>query len=229
MNAMQEYIVVEGGDVHAFSSRLDPAVAIMLQPLACVVHALEVVQEIEGSHIAVIGLGSIGVLFSSVAKERGAARVTDIDPVDRVDVAAIFGVDEMVQTTSDRWAAEAVATKADRPDIVIEAVGHQVSTLVDSTTAVADGGQIYYFGIPDDPIYPFPMMKFLRSCGRLYSGYTPADVRRDCLRRAEEHVEAHPELVGPYLTGTYKFADAEQAFSAAIAPRKGQLKLTLTV
>ena len=227
LNAMSEYIVVNATDVFEYSRAFSPSVAVMLQPLACVVHAVDALQNVAGSQVAVIGQGSIGVLFSHLLKNRGARRVTGIDRVDRTDVAEIFGVDEMLWRTSDHWAAR--LTEGDRPDIVIEAVGHQVSTLIDATDALADGGQIYYFGVPDDPIYPFPMSRFLRARGRLYSGYTPAVARRDCLRRAEKHLMAHPEIVGPYISRTYKFAQAQEAFMDAASPKRGQLKVTLEV
>jgi threonine dehydrogenase-like Zn-dependent dehydrogenase len=226
-NGMSEYIVVDATDVHAFSTDLSPSPAIALQPLACVLHAVDSLEKVEGSHVAVIGQGSIGVLFSRVLKSRGAARVTGIDRVDRSDVATAFGVDEMVWAGSDRWAAE-VGAGSERPDIIIEAVGHQVSTLVDAVTALADGGQIYYFGIPDDPIYPFPMMRFLRLGGRLHAGVTPPGARRESLRRAEAYLAATPELsLESYITHTFPFAQAQEAFEAAGRAARGRLKVTL--
>jgi L-iditol 2-dehydrogenase len=226
LNGMCEYLVVDAVDLFAFSSGLDPAVAIMLQPLACVIHATDALRDVPGSQVAVIGVGSIGVLFGSVLKSAGAARVTGIDRIDRSDVAAVYGFDEMVESTSDRWAAR-VRSGSDRPEIVIEAVGHQVSTLVDATTTIADEGQIYYFGIPDDPIYPFPMLDFLRSHGRLYSGYTPSSKRRQALRRAEEHLRAHPQIVAPYVTHSFEFSRVQDAFTKASTPGPGQLKVIL--
>ncbi|OJU85507.1 MAG: hypothetical protein BGO11_00775 [Solirubrobacterales bacterium 70-9] len=226
LDGMQEYLVVDAVDVFEYSSELAPSVAIMLQPLACVIHAVDVLREVPGSHVAVIGVGSIGVLFAHVLKSAGAARVTAIDRIDRSDIAAIYGIDEMVHSTSDRWAA-GVSGGADRPGIVVEAVGHQVGTLVDATRTIAEGGQIYYFGIPDDPIYPFPMLDFLRVHGRLYSGYTPSSARRSALRRAEEYLRAHPEIVAPYITDSFEFSRAQDAFAKANTPARGQLKVIL--
>jgi len=227
-NAMSEYIVVDGLDVVSFSATLSPSLAIMLQPLACVIYAVDALQNVAGSRVAVIGQGSIGLLFSHVVKSAGAAHVIGVDRVDRSDVAEIYRVDEMVWRASDSWAA-GVLDVGEPPDIVIEAVGHQVSTLIDATTALADGGQIYYFGIPDDPIYPFPMWRFLRSRGRLYSGFTPTEARRGCLTRAQQYLETHPEIGGFYISHTFSFAQAQEAFTAANNPRRGQFKVTLEV
>ena len=47
--------------------------AVGLQPLACVLYAVEQLPDLTGRHVAVIGQGSIGLLFSYVAKALGAA------------------------------------------------------------------------------------------------------------------------------------------------------------
>ena len=51
-----------------------PAEAIGLQPLACVLYACEQLPDLAGRHVAIIGQGSIGLLFSYVAKAAGARR-----------------------------------------------------------------------------------------------------------------------------------------------------------
>ncbi len=106
-----------------------------LQPLACVLYALEQLQNLRGLHVAVVGQGSIGLLFSYAAKALGARRVTGVDPIDRDAVGKEFGVDTVVRATSDRWVSH--LETSDRPDVVIEAVGHQVATLGHAIDAAA--------------------------------------------------------------------------------------------
>lgn len=225
-NAISEYIIASGDDLHAFGPGLSPSAAIMLQPLACVIYAVDRLANIEGSTAAVIGQGPIGVLFGHVLKRRGAARVIGVDRVDRTDLAATFQVDEPVRAASDDWASLAMADE-DRPDIIVEAVGHQVSTLTDAVNALRDGGQIYYFGIPDDPVYPFPMAAFLRKNAKLISGITVSGARRDALKRAEDHIRAYPEIVPSYISRKFNFKDVEEAFNVAITPSIGRLKVAL--
>ena len=126
--------------------------------------------------MAVIGQGSIGTLFSHALKQRGAAHVTGVDPIDRRDVAAEFGVDECVWDTAARWAA----TLADgsRPDLVVEAVGHQAGTLDDAVQAVAKNGRVLAFGVPDEPYYAFPFARFFRKNATLIGGVTEDRRRR---------------------------------------------------
>ena len=65
LNGLQEYLVCSAGDLHAFDDDLPASVAIMIQPLACVIYAMDHLSNIEGSTAAVIGQGPIGVLFSA--------------------------------------------------------------------------------------------------------------------------------------------------------------------
>lgn len=77
-----------------------------------------------------IGLGSLGVLFTHAARSLGAARVTGVDLVDRSDVAAASGIDTTVWRHS-RDRAQGL-DPADAPDVVVEAVGHQQGTIADA-------------------------------------------------------------------------------------------------
>ena len=57
--------------------------ATVVQPLCTVLHQLDRIPEVAGKRVAVIGQGSIGLLFSHALKARGAAWVTGVDRVDR--------------------------------------------------------------------------------------------------------------------------------------------------
>jgi threonine dehydrogenase-like Zn-dependent dehydrogenase len=222
-DGIAELVVTDGNGLARYDTALPPTTAVMLQPLACVLYAVEQLGDVRGQRVAVIGQGPIGLLFSHVLKARGAARVTGVDPVDRAAVASVFGVDEVVTARAERWAGR--LSDADRPSVVVEAVGHQISTLAPALDAVAFGGQVFYFGVPDDPIYPFDMMTFLRKNLTLRSGV--ALERRRVLADAGAYLAAHPELREGYVTHVHPVADVEAAFGAAVAPRPGQLKIAV--
>ena len=222
-DGIAELVVTDGDGLAGYDTGLPATTAVMLQPLACVLYAVEQLGDVSGQTVAVIGQGPIGLLFSHVLKARGAARVTGVDPVDRTDVASVFGVDEMVTARAERWAGG--LSDAERPSVVVEAVGHQISTLQPALDAVAPGGQVFYFGVPDDPVYPFDMLTFLRKNLTLRSGVTLE--RRRVLADAGTYLAAHPALRDCYVTHVHPVADVEAAFSAAIAPRPGQAKIAL--
>jgi L-iditol 2-dehydrogenase len=123
-DGLSDYVITDGNAVFEYETAMDAAAAVMLQPLACVIYAARQLPDMSGLDVAVLGQGSIGVLFSHVLKSMGARHVTGVDRIDRSPVATAFGVDESVHTSSRSWAATLSENR--RPNIVIEAIGHQV-------------------------------------------------------------------------------------------------------
>jgi threonine dehydrogenase-like Zn-dependent dehydrogenase len=222
-DGLMERVVADGDGLVAYDPGLSPAHAVALQPLACVLYAVEQLPDLAGRHVAVIGQGSIGLLFSYLAKTAGAARVTGVDPADRSVVGPKFGVDNVIRATSDRWLSHLAA--ADKPDVVIEAVGHQVATLGHAIEATAFGGTVFYFGVPDDDSYPISMRAMLRNNLTLKSGVTLD--RRRVLEAADAFVRAHPDLLPNYLTHTFGIDDVQAAFELASRPAPGRIKIAI--
>lgn len=222
-DGLMERVVTDGNGLAPYHPRLSPHHAVGLQPLACVLYAVEQLPVLRGRRVAVLGQGSIGLLFSYVAKAAGAARVTGVDPVDRAAIGPSFGVDDVVRATSDRWVDHLAA--ADKPDIVIEAVGHQVATLNHAVEAVAFGGTVFYFGVPDDDSYPLNMRTMLRNNLTLKSGVTLD--RRRMLDRADAFARDHPELLDNYLTHTFGFDEVQSAFELACRPTPQRVKIAI--
>ncbi|MCW2540912.1 MAG: putative alcohol dehydrogenase, zinc-binding domain protein [Frankiales bacterium] len=223
-DGIAEFVVSDGDGLFAYDASLPATTAVMIQPLACVLYAAEQLGNIDGATVAVIGQGPIGLLFSHVLKQRGAAHVIGVDRIDRSGAAKAFLVDETVTAAADRWAAELV-TEASRPNVIVEAVGHQISTLRSCMDAAAFGGQIFYFGIPDDVTYPVEMMTLLRKNLTLRSGFTIE--RRRVLSDAVGYLSENPDLIDTYVTDVFPVSDVQAAFDAAISPKQGQLKIAI--
>lgn len=222
-DGLMDQVVADGEGLVRYEPSLTPELAIGLQPLACVLYAVEQLGDLAGRHVAVIGQGSIGLLFSYVAKAAGAALVTGVDPVDRETLGPRFGVDRVVRATSDRWIRH--LDPAERPDVVIEAVGHQVATLGHAIEAAAFGGTVFYFGVTDDDTYPISMRTMLRNNLTLKSGVTLE--RRRMLTAASAFAAAHPDLLTEYLTHTFRTADVQAAFETACRPTPGRVKIAI--
>lgn len=224
-DAIAEYVLTGVSDVAPYDRALPPTTAILLQPLACVLEALDRVPGVGGARVAVLGHGPIGALFSQVAKHRGARHVTAIDRVDRAELAGCFGVDEFVHASSDDWSAS--LSDADRPDVVIECVGHQPTTLRDAIRAAAPDGTILYYGIPDDQVYPIALLQLLRK--RLTLVTTMTRDRSRAIVRAGEHLAAHPGLRDGYVTHHFPVDDVQRAFELGAVPAAGRLKVALSM
>jgi threonine dehydrogenase-like Zn-dependent dehydrogenase len=221
-DAIAEYIVSDGEMLITVGPELSPATAITIQPLACVLYAVEQIPGIAGTRAAVLGQGPIGLLFSHVLNQRGA-RVTGIDRVDRSGHASAFGVYETVTSSADRWASS--LADPDRPQLIVEAIGHQVATFRLCFEAAAFGGQVFYFGVPDDIVYPMEMRTFFRKNLTLRAGWTMD--RRRVLRDAAGYLAAHGDLRDAYVSHVFKAAEVQRAFEAAAVPKPGQFKIVL--
>ncbi|MGE2835733.1 zinc-binding dehydrogenase [Mycobacterium sp. SMC-4] len=221
-DGLMEYVVSDGDGLAAYDPGLDPAHAVALQPLACVLYAVEQLPDLTGRRVAVIGQGSIGLLFSYVAKACGAAHVTGVDPIERTSIGPAFGVDTVVRATSDRWVSH---LRDERPEIVIEAVGHQVATLAHAIEAAAFGGTVFYFGVPDDDTYPISMRTLLRNNLTLKAGVTLE--RRRVLADADAFARAHPGLLDRYLSHTFPVAQVQNAFELACRPVTDRIKIAI--
>jgi threonine dehydrogenase-like Zn-dependent dehydrogenase len=223
-DGLMEYVVADGNGLAPYDPALTPQHAVALQPLACVLYAVEQLPDLSDKHVAVIGQGSIGLLFSYLAKVAGAAHVTGVDPIDRETVGPKFGVDSVIRATSDRWVSHLAA--GGKPDVVIEAVGHQVATLGHAIEAAAFGGTVFYFGVPDDDSYPISIRTMLRNNLTLKSGVTLD--RRRVLAEADAFARAHPDLLGNYLTHTFGVDDVQSAFELASRPTPGRIKIAIS-
>jgi threonine dehydrogenase-like Zn-dependent dehydrogenase len=138
-------------------------------------------------------------------------------------VAQAFGVDAMEWSTSSQWAAS--LEDGARPDLVVEAVGHQAGTLEDAVEAVAHGGTVLAFGVPDDTHYAFPFARFFRKNATLLAGVTQD--RANALATARDYLVEHREMLDAYVTNVFPVAEAQAAFELAVKPTAGRLKVVL--
>jgi L-iditol 2-dehydrogenase len=222
-DALARDAVTSASSVVRHQPGLSAVEAVVLQPLACVLSTLERVGDLRGAHVAVVGLGPIGLLFCHAAAAAGAAKVTGVDPVDRAAVAPTYGIGELMTLTSDRWVRSLGET--DRPDVVVEVVGHQVGTAVDAIEAVAPGGRVFLFGVPDDVVYPLPFYTAFRKGLHLMTGAVPD--RRRALEQSDTYARAHPEVLGALVSDTFAVGDAQRAYERAELTAPDRLKVVL--
>jgi L-iditol 2-dehydrogenase len=223
LNGLAEKLVVLADDVQEYDRRLSPTTAVLLQPLACVLSALTQLRGWVPDSAAVIGQGPIGVLFSHALKSLGVRHVIGVDPVDRSDVADAFAIDCVVDDIARNWVID--LADEERPELVVEAVGHQTATVEDAIDAVCVGGRILNFGIPDEEVYPFPMQRFLRKDATMWAGFTRD--KQAALRTANTYLADHPDLSENYVTNIFRASSAQEAFEVAAVPSVGRLKVVL--
>ena len=216
---LAEYYVARVDASLVLDDELSDVEATVIQPLCTVLHALDRVGDVNGKRAAVIGLGSIGLLFAHALHARGAA-VTGIDRVDRTDVAPQFGLEQVV------W-DDAPALPRDRYDVVVEAVGHHAGPLEAAINALALDGAVLAFGVPDDSHYAIPFRTLFRKHATLIAGATTD--RAKALAAAREYLRTHRDLLPPYITDVLPVDQAQRAFELASTAARGRLKVVLSV
>ena len=100
--------------------------AALVEPFACIVHGIERSHVRLGDTVVVIGQGPIGIMFTRLAKLKGA-RVIAVDMApSRLEKATHFGADEVVDAGTVTDAVQAVRDLSPGGrgvDVAIEAVG----------------------------------------------------------------------------------------------------------
>ncbi|MDR3360288.1 MAG: zinc-binding dehydrogenase [Bifidobacteriaceae bacterium] len=221
---LAERFVGDGEYLLELDDQLSDVDGAVVQALAAVVSFYDLISEVAGKRVAVIGQGPYGILLGALAAVHGAEEVVGIDPVPRAEEAARVGINVSLREGSRVWARS--LRDSDRPDIVIEAVGHQQSTLADAIEAVRPGGEVYFFGAPGDTHYTIPFaLAFQKAL--LLRGASSLNHRRS-LASAQALALEHPEIAETLATHVFNYRDAEEAFLRALTPKAHQLKIALT-
>jgi D-arabinitol dehydrogenase (NADP+) len=129
---------------------LPPDVAVFAEPLACVIHGLDVLSVRPGSDVLVFGAGPTGLLLAQLLLRNGAARLTVAAPTrSKLDLVARHGADQVVHV--DRQDPEAAGRTLqelapDGFDIVIDATG-ALAVLQLAVPLTRTGGTIFVYGM----------------------------------------------------------------------------------
>ena len=126
--------------VYKLPEGLDMVSGALIEPLACVLHALtRFGRDVSGLRVLIYGAGSIGLLATAVMRADGAASVEVVEPSSvRRDAALEFGADK-VFAPGERITEKDV-------DLVIEASGHP-SAVADSLVRLANRGTLLQMGV----------------------------------------------------------------------------------
>lgn len=202
--------------------------ACIIQPLATVLNAVDQLGDVQGKSIAVLGLGSIGLMFCWLLGLRRAGEVVGIDPLpQRCAVAERMGATR----TFHRRAAEVARSRRQsgleglEPEICIEAVGHQTETVNDCIELIRHQGEILAFGVPDQAVYDLEFEAFFRKNARMLAVVTPPWA--DYLAKARDLFLAHRDELSALVTHRLPIHQAQQAFSFYERHEAGIVKVIL--
>jgi L-iditol 2-dehydrogenase len=143
---------VRQGNVMPISDSIDPAVAALMEPFACVLRGQNALHIAAGEFVLIMGAGPIGVMHLKLAKARGVGRIIVSEPTpDRAAQASLMGADRVVDPLSEdlKYILLEDSQGHGADAIIVAAPIHaaQESTL----ELAAIGGRINFFGgLPKD-------------------------------------------------------------------------------
>ena len=145
-----------GGMAHAFlvpataarklPADLDFKTACLIEPTACVLHAIARAGDVRGKTVAVLGGGTIGLCLTAALRAAGAARIVVTDRRQlKLDVASRLGADAGVLGDAQDTVAAIRDALGAAPDVVFDCAATAVT--VEQSMALADrGGRVVIVG-----------------------------------------------------------------------------------
>lgn len=206
---------IRQGNVMPVDETVDPAVAALIEPLACVLRGQNAVDVHGGDVVVVMGAGPIGILHMKLAHFRGATRVIVSEPAEgRRQQALELGADRVVDPLAEDLGRIVLAESDGRgADVVIVAAPSKAAQ-ESALTIAAIGGRINFFGgLPKQE----PFIRFDSNAvhyKELVVTGTTACSTYDCLRAAEIVRSGRLDLA-PLVTAHFPLAEAVAAFAAA--------------
>lgn len=216
---------IRQGNLMPVADGVDPAVAALIEPFACVWRGQQKIGVGAGDVVLVMGAGPIGVMHVMLARLRGATRVIVSEPAaGRREQALGLGADRVVDPLNEDLTAAVLAESSGHGADVIITAAPVKTTQEQALDLAAVGGRINYFGglSKDDSVIRFNS-NTVHYKELIVTGTTACSTY-DCLRAAEIVNSGRLDLT-PLITATYPLSQAIEAFEAAADGRN--LRVTL--
>lgn len=143
---MAEFCIVPEEYAHKIDKKIQPHIACLAEPLACVLNGTRTVRVHPGENVVVFGAGPIGMIFCMIYKAAGA-RVFVLDIAEkRLKYIEKLGLDYILNSKNIDVTKKVLSLTNIGADVVTDTVG----TLLDKALEIIKkGGDILLFGIND--------------------------------------------------------------------------------
>jgi threonine dehydrogenase-like Zn-dependent dehydrogenase len=219
-----ERVAVPACQLYPLSESLPEEEAVLIEPLAVLLHAFRISQPEAVDSVAIVGAGPIGCLALVLARLRGLGRIAVVDVSDdRLAVARALGADLVIHGEREDPVEAVRAFTGGGADYVVEAVGTEGARRT-AVAAGARGGRTVFLGIAtNDSALPFTTL--IRNEQAVFTSfaYTPRD-----FEASVRMIEARRFDLKPW-TEVRPLAEGQESF-LKMAHRPGStLKLMLEI
>lgn len=121
--------------------------AALSEPIACVINGIERANILPGDTVAILGVGFMGLMLTSLASCGGAGKLIAVDQVDeRLELAREMGATHTINfSKEDPIQSIQRITDQSFANVVIEATGNPIA-YEQAFRVVGKGGRVVYFG-----------------------------------------------------------------------------------
>jgi D-arabinitol dehydrogenase (NADP+) len=214
-----DYLKIKADRLFAIRN-LQPREAVMVEPTACALHGIEVLDAKPGSDVLLFGAGPTGQVLAQLVKLNGAARlVVAAPPGQKLDLISRLAADEVVPM--DRQTSEAHTKRLQELspkgfDYVIEATGSP-SVCEEALRFVRRRGTLLVYGVyPEKATVRFNPFDLFRGEITIKGSFAQVD----SFGRALAYLETGRVKVGEIVTNEIPLFEYQQALDLAWA-RKG--------
>lgn len=183
--------------------------AAMAEPLACVIHGIDLADIHPGKSVLVIGGGTIGQLMVQMARLSGASTVILSEPVEkRRKLALELGADAAIDPLNENLSEEIRRlTGRDGCDVVIECVGKPFA-VKQAIEAAGFNGNILLFSVPaPDATVDLPLFDVYKKELHI----TGSMINPDTHQRAVNLINSGRLELGKLITHTFPIEELEEA------------------
>ncbi|MEX0153785.1 alcohol dehydrogenase catalytic domain-containing protein [Microbacterium sp. LMI1-1-1.1] len=205
--SVAEFVSVPARITYPISEKITHQAAPLIEPFACVLHALERVPDWSKQELVIFGAGSIGLMAIILGRAEGVSgiRVVEPNPARR-------------QAAADLGALQAVASadelNVDGFDLALDASGHPAA-IAQAISSLGPRGRLIQMGVasPTATIALSPYDVFAKEISIIGSNSLAEKYEES----AERMIDLQGELA-TLVTSTYKLEDYAQAMDAATRP-----------
>jgi len=164
--------------VHKISNDMRWRDAVLVEPVSCAINGLSRAKIKVGDVVAILGAGPMGLIWTQLARHRGAGLIIVSDPVEkRLETAKILGADIVVNPSKENFVDVIKGLTSGRmADVCVEVVGN-AATVEQAIAATGHGGRTVIFGTTKRglkvPIEPYDIMRYEKEIvGSFIANYT---------------------------------------------------------